>query len=131
MKPILQTSTHAELTELVTSLDKNLTIINKRITACEPDSNEKQALQDERSKIVEEKLKIAAEFKRRKEARGYLLTMELDGKRAYHAIRDDASEWLVNILQEIEEDAPIILYSIGMSADQLDRLPPKLFEFPF
>jgi hypothetical protein len=131
MKPILQTSTHAELTELVTSLDKNLTIINKRITACEPDSSKKQTLQDERSKIVEEKLKIAAEFKRRKEARGYLLTMELDGKRAYHAIRDDISEWFVNLLQETEEDAPIILYSIGMSADQLDRLPSKLFEFPF
>ncbi len=131
MKPALQTSTHAELTELVTSLDKNLTIINKRIAACELDSNEKQALQDERSKIVEEKLKIAAEFKRRKEARGYLLTLELDGKRAYHAIRDDISEWFVNLLQEIEEDSPIILYSISMSADQLDRLPPKLFEFPF
>lgn len=131
MKPTLQTSTRAELTELADSLDNNLAIINKRIAACEAASSEKQALQDERNKIVEEKLKVAAEFKRRKEARGYLLTLELDGKRAYHAIRDDASEWLVNILQETEEDAPIILYSIGMSADQLNRLPLKLFEFPF
>ena len=118
----------AQLVERSSAVDNELALINKRLISAPPDA---ATLRTKREALIAEKATLVAEFQRRREDRGYLLVLEFEGEKAYHAIRGDTNEWAANMLQEVGIEAPLIVFSVPLTSEQLDRLPPEIFECPF
>jgi hypothetical protein len=104
-----------------------------------------QRLHRRRNALVHEKMQIDAalvqlkttrepeatkQAQLRDEERITLMSLDMDGKRFWHAARGDHAEWLVDLIAAMGEDAPIVLTLTSITETQAKELPAAFWNLP-
>ena len=119
----------SSLVSLQQQVEKRMTELRAQKTMAKTEEAHRR-IRTEYDLLVAAKERVVREFSRRKSASGFLLTLEMEDRRFYHAIREPVDIWMADMLVTMGRDSPVLLCYICLSADVMEKLPKELFEMP-